>query len=195
MRNQFPNTDWGRLGKKMKLDLTIRDYQGHLESLRETLEANGVVIYLDTCTLLWLVRIATAARNEFIDWCCSIQNGEVIIPVWAAHEFHHHIAQKSVASDTQKRLNEIEKSFKLLKKIAIERADNSTCEIGGFSSREVTVNQVASTVSNFSNFKKALLLDDNAFAKATNEVAHSGRSAHPFRQHPPGCTGVSAHLW
>ena len=26
-------------------------------------------------------------------------------------------------------------------------------------------------------------------------TAHSGRSAHSFRQHPPGCTGVSAHLW
>ena len=42
--------------------------------------------------------------------------------------------------------------------------------------------------------RKAMITRGHSALSLSRQCAHSGLSAHPFRQHPPTRTGLSAHL-
>lgn len=82
----------------MRLNPFVRDYRGFMGGLTAVVDAPGTRFYLDTSLLMWLFRLGAAAREEYLDWC---EGRMVKVPVWAAHERHHHLVANAVGANVR----------------------------------------------------------------------------------------------
>lgn len=150
----------------MKLDPFVRDYRAYLDELAGAVDASTTRFYLDTSLLLWLVRLGATARREFLTWC---QRRTMKVPVWSAHEFHHHIVENTLIANVQKLLGETQKKVDEFVRLAAERADEVVCRDKGFAGRQSFVSDVEQTFVRFREFAK-VVGDDTGFGSAAQEV-------------------------
>lgn len=126
----------------MRLDPFIRDYGRFMDELVEVLESSQTRFYLDTSLLMWLVRLGSTARSEFLAWCRTRPDGSVRVPVWAAHELHRHLTRQTVAHNIRSAVSETERKFDDFVRLAAERADEETCRANGYVSRQGFIAEV-----------------------------------------------------
>lgn len=150
----------------MKLDPLVRDYRAYLDELAGVVDSAATRFYLDTSLLLWLVRLGATARQEFLTWC---QARSVKVPVWSAHEFHHHIVENTLGTNVQKLLAETQKKVDEFVRLAAERADEGICRDKGYAGRESFVSDVEQAFVKFREFAK-VVGDDAGYGAAAQEV-------------------------
>ncbi|UPJ76925.1 PIN-like domain-containing protein [Bradyrhizobium sp. 187] len=153
----------------MRLDPFIRDYRAFMDELVETFESKNTRYYLDTSLLMWLIRIGPAARGEFIAWCKSRPNNAVRVPVWSAHELHHHLIKGTVTSNFRAVVSETEKKYDEFVRLASERADEVICQARGYAGREFFVADVEQSFARVRELAK-VVGDDRGIAAAADEV-------------------------
>ena len=108
----------------MKLDPYIRTISDYESCLADAISAQSCIVYLDTSTLMWALRINAPAREQFIDWCRSF--GERLrIPVWAAHELQRHLVEDTVQKTIKERSSACERQFHDFASLVAERSDDS----------------------------------------------------------------------
>lgn len=105
----------------MRLDPFVRDYP-FMNDFVEALESGGTRFYLDTSLLMWLIRLGTRARAEFMVWCGGRPKNAVRVPVWAAHELHRHVIGGTVRAHLQKTVNETQSKYDEFARLASECA-------------------------------------------------------------------------
>ncbi|MGO9265916.1 MAG: PIN-like domain-containing protein [Candidatus Binataceae bacterium] len=68
-------------------------------------------IYFDTSFLMFLAKLGTPARDQFMDWQRAVGQHRFHVPLWAAHEFFKHRLKSTVP-------NELSSEIKLFDKAA-----------------------------------------------------------------------------
>ncbi|MDE0522226.1 MAG: PIN-like domain-containing protein [Boseongicola sp.] len=175
-----------------------------MDELTEVLESPQSRFYLDTSLLMWLVRLSPEARSEFLIWCRNRPDGSVRVPVWAAHELHHHLTGNIVAANIRSAVSETLRQLDDFARLASERADEEDCRKNGFASRQGFVAEVDHTIAKVKQFANVVRSDSklnaaaeevidlvNDFTLETNisEVIDSLRKTGDFRYShrvPPG---------
>nr|WP_176439053.1 PIN-like domain-containing protein [Puniceibacterium sediminis] len=72
-------------------------------------------IYLDTSSLVWMYRLSSGARREFMDWASAGGlSGKVHIPIWSLHELHKHRGAPDVLFPARPKITSIEKELESL---------------------------------------------------------------------------------
>ncbi|MGJ4941428.1 PIN-like domain-containing protein [Bradyrhizobium sp. HKCCYLS1011] len=144
----------------------MRDYRAFMDELTGAVDAPGTRFYLDTSLLMWLIRLGTAAREEFLAWCRS---RVVKVPVWAAHELHHHLVANTVGANVKTLVSETQKKIDEFTRLASERADESICRLRGYPGRASFVSEVEQTFAKIREFAN-VVGDDTGFGAAAEEV-------------------------
>ncbi len=153
----------------MRLDPFIRDYRAFMDELVDTFESERTRYYLDTSLLMWLIRLGPAARAEFLAWCRGRPEKAVRVPVWAAHELHHHLINGTVSSNFKKVVSETEKKFDEFVRLASERADEIVCQARGYAGRDFFMTDVERSFARVRELAK-VVSDDSGVAEAADEV-------------------------
>ena len=153
----------------MRLDPVIRDYQQFMDELLEVLGSPQTRLYLDTSVLMWLVRLGSAARSEFLSWCRKRPDGSVRVPVWAAHELHRHLTSQTVTKQIRSEVSGMERKLDDFVRLASERADEEVCRANGYSSRTGFVAEVEQAFAKVRGIAK-VVGDDKNLTDAAEEV-------------------------
>src|SRR5216683_4860922 len=154
----------------MRLDPLTRDYRAFVEELVEVLQAENTRYYLDTSLLMWLVRVGSAARGEFIAWCNSRPAKTVRVPVWAAHELHRHLVDGSVSRNVQTTLNEIAGKYREFARLAVERAEEAICLEKGHAGRAGYIGEVQQWLARLPQLTSVVAASDSQIRQAAEEV-------------------------
>jgi hypothetical protein len=154
----------------MRLDPLTRDYRAFVEELVEVLQAENTRYYLDTSSLMWLVRVGSAARGEFIAWCNSRPANTVRVPVWAAHELHRHLVDESVSRNVQTTLNEITGKYREFARLAVERAEEAACLAKGHAGRAGYIGEVQQWLARLPQLTSVVAASDSQIRQAAEEV-------------------------
>lgn len=154
----------------MRLDPAVRGYKDHLDTIFNSVNGASSRLYLDTSSLMWLVKVGRLARAEFIAWCLSLPKGAVRVPVWAAHEFGHHIREKTASRDISELTSEIGSKIDDFVRLAATCSDDLSCRRSGFSDRAHFMNKVRLAAESFKQFARAVSPDEKNMAAATEEV-------------------------
>jgi len=153
----------------MQLDPFIRDYRAFMDELVEALDARTTRFYLDTSLLMWLIRLGSAARSEFIDWCVSRPAGTVRVPVWAAHELHRHLIRGTVGANVRATVSETERKLDEFVRLAAERADEVVCKARGYTGRDGYVSEIEQSFARLRQLSK-VVNDDTGLRAAADQV-------------------------
>ena len=153
----------------MRLDPYVRDYRQFMDELLAALGSPETRLYLDTSVLMWLVRLGTTARSEFLCWCRNRPEGSVRVPVWGAHELHRHLTSRTVAKQIGSAVSEMERKLDDFVRLASERADEELCRANGYPSRAVFVAEVEQAFAQVKEIAKVVGSDRN-LSDAADEV-------------------------
>ena len=153
----------------MRLDPFIRDYQQFMDELADVLESPQTRFYLDTSLLMWLVRLGSTARSEFLSWCRSRPESSVRVPVWAAHELHRHLTRQTVATNIRSAVSETERKLDDFVRLASERADEEVCRASGYVSRQGFIAEVEQAFAKVKQLAK-VVSSDSRLSGAADEV-------------------------
>ncbi|WP_164940558.1 PIN-like domain-containing protein [Bradyrhizobium zhanjiangense] len=137
-----------------------------MDELTAVVDASATRFYLDTSLLMWLIRLGAAARAEFLGWC---QGRMVKVPVWAAHELHHHLVANTVVANVKTVVSETQKKIDEFTRLASERADERICRLRGYSGRASFVSEVEQTFAKIRDFAN-VIADDTGFGDAAGQV-------------------------
>ena len=140
----------------MRLDPFIRDYQQFMDELVDVLESPQTRFYLDTSLLMWLVRLGSTARSDFLSWCRTRPESSVRVPVWAAHELHRHLTGQTVATNIRSAVSETERKLDDFVRLASERADEEVCRANGYGSRQGFIAEVEQTFAKLKQLAKVV---------------------------------------
>ena len=140
----------------MRLDPFVRDFQQFIDELTEVLDSPQTRFYLDTSLLMWLLRLGSAARSEFLSWCRTRPESSVRVPVWAAHELYRHLTRQTVASNLSSAVSETERKLDDFVRLASERADEEVCLANGYGSRQGFIAEVEQTLAKVKQFAKVV---------------------------------------
>jgi PIN like domain len=154
----------------MQLDPLTRDYRAFVEDLIEALGQRDTRVYLDTSVLMWLVSLGAQARAQFMAWCSGRAPGSVRVPVWAAHELHHHLISGTVRANVQATLNDVQRRYEEFVFMAAERADDSACRARGFADRTGYVGELRRSSAVMENLARVVQPDDSVLRAASEEV-------------------------
>lgn len=125
----------------MKLDPYTRSIPEYESRLVNAINSEKCLVYLDTSTLMWTLRINTLAREQFVEWCRTLGD-RLRIPVWASHELQRHLIEDTVLKDIRKRSNDCEGKLRDFIWLVTERSDNNlACSLGAGSS-DMLITQV-----------------------------------------------------
>lgn len=92
------------------------DRKAQDDAVLEALSHPGnTAIYLDTSSLVWMYRLSSGARREFMDWASAGGlSGKVHIPIWSLHELHKHRGAPDVLFPARPKITSIEKELESL---------------------------------------------------------------------------------
>jgi hypothetical protein len=141
-----------------------------MEELVNAIEADGTRFYLDTSLLMWLIRLGSRARAEFISWCDARPINSVRVPVWAAHELHRHVIGGTVRSNLQKTVSETQAKYDEFTRLASERADDSVCRAKGYSGRISYIGDLEHSFARLNQLARVIEPDDVQLQQAVEEV-------------------------
>lgn len=153
----------------MRLDPFIRDYRQFMDELVSVLASERTRFYLDTSLLMWLVRLGSAARAEFLAWCQELPEGSVRVPVWAGHELHRHLVRRTVAANVQTTVSETERKLDEFVRLASERADEQLCRVNGYPGRQGYMTEVEQAFAKLRGLAK-VVANDQQMSTAADEV-------------------------
>ncbi len=153
----------------MRLDPFVRDYQQFMDELVDVLETPQTRFYLDTSLLMWLVRLGSTARSDFLSWCRNRPESSVRVPVWAAHELHRHLTRQTVASNIRSAVSETERKLDDFVRLASERADEEVCRANGYASRQGFVAEVEQAFAKVKQLAK-VVSSGSQLNGATDEI-------------------------
>jgi hypothetical protein len=74
----------------------LRDYH---DAIITALGSPDVPVYFDTSMIMWLVKVGSEARAEFLNWCADSIDRRTFVPTWAAHEFYRHLRKETLLVD------------------------------------------------------------------------------------------------
>ena len=94
----------------MKLDPHIRPIDEYENRLVGAINSGKCLVYLDTSTLMWTLKIKTLAREQFVEWCRTLGD-RFRIPVWAAHELQRHLIEDTVLKEIKQRSSDCERKL------------------------------------------------------------------------------------
>jgi PIN like domain len=154
----------------MRLDTIVRDYQAFMLEFADALEAQSTRFYLDTSLLMWLIRLGPQARSQFIEWCHTRPTDAVRVPIWAAHELHHHVIAGTVRSNVQKTISDTLAKYDEFRRLASERADDAICLAKGYADRTSYIAELEQSVIRLDKLSKVIELDDPQIRQAADEV-------------------------
>lgn len=151
----------------MRIDPFVRDLAKFQGDLASALDEPGTRLYLDTSTLMWLVRLSRTARAEFMAWCAK-QN--TFVPVWAAHEFQRHLLMGTVRTNMVKVVAETASKQREFAQIAAEQADDALCLAKGYVQRSGYISEIQRLMASFHQLGRVLELDEERLRLAADEV-------------------------
>ncbi len=154
----------------MRLDPLTRDYRAFMEELVEVLQAENTRYYLDTSLLMWLVRVGSVARGEFIAWCNTRPAKTVRVPVWAAHELHRHLVRGTVADNVRSTLGETAAKYGEFARLAVERAEEAVCLAKGHAGRAGYIGEVQQWLARLPQLISVVAANDSQVRQAAEEV-------------------------
>ena len=118
----------------MKLDPYIRSIAEYEDRLIGAINSEKCLVYLDTSTLMWTLRINALARDQFVGWCRALGD-RLRIPVWAAHELQRHLIEGTVLKSIKQQSSKCEGKFHDFISLVAERLDdNLALSVGAGSS-------------------------------------------------------------
>lgn len=153
----------------MRLDPFIRDYRQFMDELVSVLASERTRFYLDTSLLMWLVRLGSAARAEFLTWCHALPEGSVRVPVWAGHELHRHLVRSTVITNVKTTVSETERKLDEFVRLASERADEQLCRVNGYPGRQGYMTEVEQAFAKLRGLAK-VVVNDQHISTAADEV-------------------------
>ena len=151
----------------MRIDPFVRDLPRFQGDLARALDSRGTRLYLDTSTLMWLVRLSRAARAEFMAWCAT---RDTFVPVWAAHEFQRHLLMGTVRANMAKVVAETASKQREFAQIAAEQADDALCLAKGYGQRSGYISEIQRLMAGFHQLGRVLEVDDERLRSAADEV-------------------------
>lgn len=154
----------------MYLDPFARDFESFLRDFVAALDAPQTVVYLDTSVLMWLVRLGTEARKEFLDWCKARTAATVRVPVWAAHEFHKHLTRGTIQKNIRATVGSTQAKYDEFVRLANERADGATATAKGYLGRGGFVSEIEASWAKLAVLSTTIDMDDASYEKAAKEV-------------------------
>ena len=154
----------------MRLDPFVRDYLSFLNDFVEAFESGGTRFYLDTSLLMWLIRLGTRARAEFMVWCGGRPKNAVRVPVWAAHELHRHVIGGTVRANLQKTVNETQSKYDEFARLASECADEAICRAKGYAGRDSYIGELEHSFSWLHRLARVVEIDELQLQQAADEV-------------------------
>lgn len=155
----------------MQLDPLIRDYGQFMNELVAALESERTRFYLDTSLLMWLIRLGSAARAEFLGWCHARPLGNVKVPVWAAHELHRHLTGSTIRKNLSDTVSATERKLDEFVQLASERADEELCRQSGYLGRQGYVTEVEQTCAKVKELAKVARNDLQVDGAADHVIA------------------------
>lgn len=151
----------------MRIDPFVRDLPKFQGDLARALDSRGTRLYLDTSTLMWLVRLSQAARSDFMAWCAA---RDTFVPVWAAHEFQRHLLLGTVRANMAKVVAETASKQREFAQIAAEQADDALCLAKGYGHRSGYISEIQRLMAGFYQLGRVLEVDDERLRSAADEV-------------------------
>lgn len=125
----------------MKLNLFTRSIDDYENRLVGAINSGKCLVYLDTSTLTWTLRINTLAREQFVGWCRTLGD-RLRIPVWAAHELRRHLIDKTVLKDIRQRSSDCERKLDDFIWLVAEHSDDNLARSVGAPSSDILIEKV-----------------------------------------------------
>ncbi|BCH13687.1 PIN-like domain-containing protein [Mesorhizobium sp. L-2-11] len=92
----------------LQLPRQAEDIEAFAVRADSLLRATKTRVYVDTSLLMWMIRIGSTARREFVTWLDDACGQRVRVPAWASHELYRHHIKRKICIDLQKQLTELE---------------------------------------------------------------------------------------
>lgn len=88
----------------------------------EVLKADTTHVYFDTSFLMWLTRMGSKARAQFVAWAATLGD-RTHIPLWSMHEYYRHHTGGTLRADLVNRADELMTAAKAFQKEVRNFAD------------------------------------------------------------------------
>ncbi|MBS0418673.1 MAG: hypothetical protein JSR66_13250 [Proteobacteria bacterium] len=154
----------------MQLDPFVRDYPVYVDELIQALQKPSTRLYLDTSLLMWLIRLGSQARDEFLEWCKGRAPASIRVPVWAAHELHRHVIGGTIRANVKQTVSETQRKYAEFTSMAAERADDEACRARGYTGRSSYVGELEKSAAVLKNLSQMFQSDDESLRGATQEI-------------------------
>lgn len=122
----------------MKLDPYIRSIAEYENRLADAINSGKCLVYLDTSTLMWTLRINRLAREQFVEWCRALGD-RLRIPVWAAQELQRHLLEDTALKDIRQRSSDCERKLHDFIWLIAERSDDDLARSVGTGSSDILI--------------------------------------------------------
>ena len=139
----------------MKLNLSTRSIDNYEKRLICAINSGKCLVYLDTSTLTWTLRINTLAREQFVGWCRALGD-RIRIPVWAAHELRQHLIENTVLKDIRQRSSDCERKLDDFICLAAEHSDDDLARSVGAPSSDILIEKVKNIREQVRKFSTAV---------------------------------------
>lgn len=139
----------------MKLDPYTPSKDEFENRLVGAISSGKCLMYLDTSTLMWTLRINTLAREQFVEWCRTL-GGRLRIPVWAAHELRRHLIENTVQKDIRQRSSDCERKLHDFIWLVAEHSDDNLAHSVGAGSSDILIEKIKKIQEQVRKFSSAV---------------------------------------
>lgn len=112
-------------------------------------------VYVDTSFLMWMTKIGSTSRTQFVTWLAATCPGRVCVPVWSAHEYLRHHTSGTILDELSERLSEMSdvagKSYTYLRPFLDTQLDPGT----SLDSQQVIARNALNELQKLSQMSKA----------------------------------------
>lgn len=151
-------------------DLKFSEFHNRLRAL---LAEPQLSIYIDTSLLMWLLKISSTARREFLDWCdTGSRTGRVFVTTWCAHELYRHLKEESVLNQIRDRVGNQRKVLEDVVRFVDQSYDDNLCTHTDFANKAAAIegmrNSVGIVNKNLGQFLQQSM--KSAYSSAEEEI-------------------------
>ena len=147
--------------------IKLKDYHHAVEV---ALADPATPVYIDTSVLMWLIRVGTEARREFLNWCRTSLAGRVVIPTWALHELYHHLREGTIPLEISQKAAAYKKNLSdILSEVSLT-ADSAISVKSGYATAAELVAQTRERIIKIHDFLTKWEAEKARYDQATAEV-------------------------
>lgn len=92
----------------MKLPGPSPTLKAYLQDIDALLQAPRTHIYIDSSFLIWALKLGQKSIGEVVQFLEQSLGDRIHVPLWAAHEFQHHLVKNSAANQAKKAADELD---------------------------------------------------------------------------------------